>query len=203
MENKGLNFLAGLGGLWLLWKLYSIGWLHAVGFLAIDSTFGTDLSYNCAGVFSGDQLFGVTPLALFASLLIDAVAVFGALLIVVVSGLWQLAMQLGAYLKDLSITLKEYLDGFRKDVVPDPIPNVDPVVVPDVKPEVEPEVESEVLQEVKDKVVTEESPLEIILLEIQGIKTRQVDLLETQKILNDNQISLKAELDNLKDKPNE
>ena len=201
MENKGLNFLAGLGGLWLLWKLYSIGWLHAMGFLAMGAVFGSELSYNycSSGFFTGDQLYGVTPLALFASLLIDAVAVFGALLIVVVSGLWQLAMQLGAYLKDLSITLKEYLDGFRKDVVPDPIPNVDPVVVPDVKPE----VESEVLQEVKDKVVTEESPLEIILLEIQGIKTRQVDLLETQKILNDNQISLKAELDNLKDKPNE
>lgn len=192
MENKGLNFLAGLGGLWLLWKLYSIGWLHAVGFLAIDSTFGTDLSYNCAGVFSGDQLFGVTPLALFASLLIDAVAVFGALLIVVASGIWQLFMQIGSYLKDLFDTLKEYLEGFRKNVVPN---------VTKTDSEVVQEVVQEVVSEAKNE--TEESPLEIILLEIKGIKDRQLDLLETQKMLSDNQISLKTELDNLKDKPNE
>lgn len=184
MENKGLNFLAGLGGLWLLWKLYSIGWLHAMGFLAMGTIFGSELLYNYCGseFFTGDQLYGVTPLALFASLLIDAVAVFGALLIVVISGIWQLAVQFGLYLKDLSITLKEYLEGFRKSVTPD-------VVKLD--------------SDVKDKVKIEESPLEIILLEIQGIKTRQIDLLETQKTLNDNQISLKAELDNLKDKPNE
>lgn len=188
MENKGLNFLAGLGGLWLLWKLYSIGWLHAAGFLAMGMVFGNDISYNYCGseFFTGDQLYGVTPLALFASLAIDAVAILGALLIVVASGIWQLTMQIGSYLKDLFITLKEYLENFRKDVTPD-------TVEPD--PEVDPEV--------KDEVKVEESPLEIILLEIQGIKTRQVDLLETQKMLNDNQISLKTELDNLKDKPNE
>lgn len=200
MENKGLNFLAGLGGLWLLWKLYSIGWLHALGFMTMGLVFGTELSYDycSSGVFTGDQLYGVTPLALFASLVIDAIAIFGSLLIVVGSGIWQLAMQVGSYLKDLFITLKEYLENFRKDVTPDKAK-----LDPEINSEVDQEVNSEIKDEVKDEVKVEESPLEIILLEIKSIKTRQEDLLETQKVLNDNQIALKTELDNLKDKPNE
>lgn len=182
MENKGLNFLAGLGGLWLIWKLYSIGWFHTIGFLAINTAFGSSLVYH------GDVLYNTTPLALLAALLIDAVAIFGSLLIIFASGIWDILLYGGKYLADLTVTLKEYLEDFRKDVTPAPLP-VDPVDPVDSDP--------------VNPVEEELNPLEVILLEIKTISDNQKSLVETQIMLNENQNALKVELDGLKGKTNE
>lgn len=170
MDKKGLNFLAGLGGLWLLWKVYSIGWFHKVGFLAINHTIGSEL------VYSSYDTYGSTPLALFAALLIDAIAVFGSLIIISCSGLWDLLLKAGSFFKDLLVTLKAYLDSFKKDI---PKPDVvkDPVLEP-----IEPE---EPVKPVEEEL----NPLEVILLEI--------------KALGEQQKNLQVEIEKLKDKPNE
>lgn len=181
MDKKGLNFLVGLGGLWLLWKFYSIGWLHKVGFLAIDYTVNSNLvnSYSL-----GEDVYMTTPLALFATLLIDIIAVFGSLIILSVSGIWELLMQSGSFFQDLLKTLKDYLDGFKKEIpIPLPEPVKDPVNPDNVVPEITPEVKENI------------NPLEIILLELKSLN-------EKQNILNNNQTILKDELEKLKDKPN-
>jgi hypothetical protein len=150
MDKKGLNFLAGLGGLWLLWKIYSIGWFHKIGFLAVNYAVGSDLS---------ESTYSSTPLALLAALLIDAIAVFGSLLIISFSGLWDLLLQGGSFFQDLLVTLKEYLEGFKKDI---PIKE-------DVKD----------LEPVKEDI----NPLEVILLEIKNLGEQQKNLqVEIEKL---------------------
>lgn len=160
MEKKGLNFLAGLGGLWLIWQLYITGWLHTVGFLTINYATGQELFY--------DGTYSVTPLALFGSLVIDAIAILGSLLIVLVTGLWQVLTEFGYYLKDLFIVLKDYLDGFKSEMS-----KKDTVVTP-VK---EDEKEDENSVTVKDPVEERLNPLQVILLELKSIKEKQ-ELLE-------------------------
>lgn len=149
MEKKGLNFLVGLAGIWLIWKLYTIGILHRIGFLAINSAIGSDLVFN---TFS--DTYGSTPLAVFAALLIDAIAVFGSLLVIVSSGLWDLLLQAGVFLNDLGITLKAYLSGYKKEV-----------------------------KEVQTIEENKENPLEIILLEVKAIRDSQIKLEEDVKLL--------------------
>jgi hypothetical protein len=172
MEKKGLNFLVGLGGLWLLWKIYSMGWLHKVGFLAIDYCANTSLA--------SEEAYSTTPLALFATLLIDAVAVFGSLLILFTTGIWELLMQAGGFIQDMIVALKEYLETFKKDI-PAPLP----------KPAKD---ESEV--SVDNSVEKDINPLEVILLELKSLSEKQEKIVENQNLL-------KTEVEKLKEPKNE
>ena len=162
MENKGFNFLAGLGGLYLIWKLYTAGWLHRLGFLAINYTFGSDLVFNTFGDFG----VGSTPLAIFAALIIDAITIFGSLLVLALSGIWSILLQAGSYLQDLFAMLREYLKKY--------INKNTPVVI--VEP-IKEENTSIIKENVKETVV------EVILEEIKKIRDSQAKLEEDVKIL--------------------
>lgn len=184
MEKKGLNFLVGLGGLWLLWWLYSAGFLHKVGFLAIDYSLNTQLlTYSSLETFN--EPYMNTPLALFATLLIDVVAVFGSLLILFTSGIWDLLMQGGGFFQDMLVSLKAYLETFKKEI-PTPLP--EPV-----------KDETEIPPEIPLDPVKEINPLEVILLELKSLGEKQEKIAESQAILNDNQSVLKNELEKLKE----
>lgn len=167
MENKGFNFLVGIGGLWLLWKLYTTGWLHRIGFMSLSYMTGEDYSYmNCGvfeichnGVCTGGQAYSITPLAAFASLVIDAIAIFGSLLIMLATGLWDVAMYLGLYLKDMFVTLNEYLKDYTKK---------------SEKPEDKIE-EVEVVEETEPKL-EEPSALEVILVTLKDLQENQKEM---------------------------
>lgn len=108
MNNKGLNFIVGVGGLWLLWKLWSSGILASIGFMTVGAAFNQDLMY----CMQDGTVYADTPLAAFAALFIDAIAVFGSLLIMVSTGLWDLLMSGGGFLSDLAVKLKSYLESY-------------------------------------------------------------------------------------------
>lgn len=108
MNNKGLNFIVGVGGLWLLWKLWSSGILASIGFMTVGAAFNQDLMY----CMQDGTVYTDTPLAAFAALFIDAIAVFGSLLIMVSTGLWDLLMSGGGFLSDLAVKLKSYLESY-------------------------------------------------------------------------------------------
>lgn len=110
MDKKGLNFIVGIGGIWLIWRLWSTGFLHSVGFMAVNSTMGTQelqMTYSAYG----DVTYG-TPLAAFAAVLIDSVAIFGSVLVMLLTGLWQTSGVFFAYLGDLFALLRFYIDKY-------------------------------------------------------------------------------------------
>ena len=126
MEKKGFNFLVGLATLWIIWQLNSNGWLHRIGFMAVSYASGQELLYldvQCVEVFNQGNMFrysandlnySVTPLAAFASLVIDFIAIIGSLTIMLLTGLWDGLVYLSEYLKDLFVLLKDRLDEYKK-----------------------------------------------------------------------------------------
>jgi len=101
-NKKGLHFIVGIAGLWLLWWLYSHGVLHYIGFLSFEVA-----GYHLPYTFGGDTY--TTPLATFASLIIDTITVLGYLIIIASSGIWDFLMVASKYLQDLFSKLREYL----------------------------------------------------------------------------------------------
>lgn len=173
-DKRGLNFIVGITGLWVLWKLYWSGWLHRIGLMTVSYATGQDFTVLLDGhmeTFSGgelvaiDQSYGVTPLAAFASLIIDAVVIFGSLIIMLATGIWELCMYLGTILKDLFERLSEYLQEYKNKKKNDkPTPKPSPVE-----------------KDKRDKEVETEAgvnPVEVILLSIKELQKQQEDLQE-------------------------
>ena len=109
MKDKGFNFIVGLVGLFVIWKLWSSGFLHEIGFMAVGYLEGTQVVYG-----SGQLAYGDTILGVFAALLMDAIAVFGALLWMLLTGLWDILLKGSYALKDMFQTLRVYLEEMKK-----------------------------------------------------------------------------------------
>lgn len=128
MDKKGLNFMVGVGALWLLWRLYSSGFLHDVGFMTINQVTGQEFSYS----YSGDQVMYSTPIAAIAGVIIDLVTVLGGLIIVLLTGLWDVGKVAVTYTVDLFMMLKAYVDNYfnrdkEEEQKPIPVPT-DPLL---------------------------------------------------------------------------
>lgn len=167
-KDKGFNFIVGLVGLFIIWKLYSSGFLHEIGFMALAQLEG-DKEYMYG---SGAKVYGDTILGVFAALLMDAIAIFGALTWMILTGLWDLILKGSVALKDLFETLRVYLKEMSKkdDKPEDPKPTPEPS--PEPKPEPKPEPE-------KQEEVKKEDPIKLIIEVLKEMQAK-VDFLENQ-----------------------
>jgi hypothetical protein len=110
-EKKGLNFLVGIFVIWLIYKLYTLGILHTIGFMTFNYATGSELVYS-------PNSYTVTPLATFVSLIIESITILGYLSVIVSSGIWSIIVTSSGYLNDLfrtvSVYLKDYSQNFKK-----------------------------------------------------------------------------------------
>lgn len=90
-SKRGFHFLAGLAVIWLAYRLYSIGWLHDVGFLMAGEP-----------VTQG-------PGAILVAFVIEGIIAIGWVATLTVSGLWDAAMVVGRLIGDTLKAAHAYL----------------------------------------------------------------------------------------------
>lgn len=163
-EKKGLNFLVGIGVLVVIYKIYTLGIFHQFGFMAVNYATGSNIDFNpmaTRGTLSD------TPVASFASLMVDLVTILGYLATIVMSGIWDALIVVGKYTKDLFDVLRVYLQNYTKTKT-EP---VTPVEKTDVS------VESNKIP-VEVPMVQEKPALQIILETLKELRDRQAILEE-------------------------
>jgi hypothetical protein len=111
MDKKGLNFIVGLVALFVIFRMWSSGFLHDVGFLAVNNFSSQEISYKNT---SGDFVYS-TPLAVFMAIVIDLVAILGSLVVILLTGIWEILGLVTTYVRDMLLLLRDYINNYLEE----------------------------------------------------------------------------------------